>query len=76
MNVYEVVILVWLSGLTLLGIRLLGSTRMLLRCQNSIATSVFRLVMVLSGQSLDEDPDEDEVPDSVDDLLRGRDDES
>lgn len=64
------VLILWNVGLTVALVRILRDHRILVKGQNSLAVSVFRLVMVLSGQTLTEDDSED-TPDNVDDLLGG-----
>lgn len=61
-------LLCWNVALTVGFARLLRQHKLLLAGQNSLTVTVFRLVMVLSGQELNED---DEAPDNVDDLLDG-----
>ncbi len=66
-------LLLWNGAITYRLYRMAQVQSTILKGQNSLAVTLFRLVMILTGQPLSEE-DDDEVPPSVDDLLKDRDD--
>ena len=66
------VLLLWNLAITYRLYQMAKVQATMLKGQNSLAVTLFRLVMVLTGQPLTEEDDEDEVPPSVDDLLKDR----
>lgn len=63
-------LLLWNAALTFVLYRTMRTVAMLLCTSNSLTVTVWRLVMVLSNQELDDD-NPDAPPDSIDDLLKG-----
>lgn len=65
------VLLLWNAALTYRLYQMAKVQATMLKGQNSLAVTMFRLIMILTDQPLTEDG-EDDVPPSVDDLLKDR----
>ena len=65
-------LLLWNGAITYRLYQMAKVQSTMLKGQNSLAVTMFRLIMILTDQPLDEPKDDDEVPPSVDDLLKDR----